>query len=111
MNGYHFYKDCIDHCLRCAAVCNHCAVSCTQEKDVTMMARCIRLDMECAATCYATAQLMSLGSSYAIQVCSVCADICDACAAECGKHSNEHCQECAEICKQCADACRKMLVS
>jgi hypothetical protein len=75
------------------------------------MARCIRLDMECAATCYAAAQLMSMGSSYAIQLCSVCADICEACAAECGKHSNAHCQECAEVCKQCADTCRKMLVS
>ena len=62
MKGYHEYKNCIDACLRCAAICNHCASSCTQEEDVKMMARCIQLDMECAAICYAAAQLMSLGS-------------------------------------------------
>ncbi|MEO6327812.1 MAG: four-helix bundle copper-binding protein [Ginsengibacter sp.] len=39
----------------CAAICNHCASSCTQEQDVKMMAGCIQLDMECAAICYATA--------------------------------------------------------
>jgi len=110
-NGYHFYRDYIEICLRCAAICNHCASSCTEEKDVTMMARCIQLDMECAAVCYATAQLMSLGSTNAIQICSICADICEACAAECSQHSNKHCQECAESCKQCAEACRKLLVS
>ena len=65
MNGYHQYKNCIEACLRCAAICNHCASSCTKEPDVQMMSRCIQLDMECAAICYAAAQLMSLGSGVA----------------------------------------------
>lgn len=108
MKGYHDYKKCIEACLRCAAICNHCASSCTQEEDVTMMARCIRLDMECAALCYAAAQLMSLGSGKANQLCKLCADMCDECGAECSKHDNEHCQECAQMCKQCADECRAM---
>ena len=62
---YHTYKACIDACLRCAVICNHCAKSCTLEPDVTMMARCIQLDMECAAICYASAELMSLHSTKA----------------------------------------------
>jgi len=73
-----------------------------------MMAKCIQLDMECAAICYAAAQLMSLGSGRAKEICFICAQACDDCAAECGKHENEHCKECAEACKNCAEECRKM---
>ena len=108
MKGYHQYRSCIEACLRCAAICNHCASSCTQEEDVAMMARCIQLDMECAALCYAAAQLMSLGSQRATEICGICATACEACAEECGKHKNEHCQECAEICNTCAEECRRM---
>ena len=109
MTGYHTYKSCIDACLQCAAICNHCASSCTGEDDVKMMAMCIQLDMECAALCYAAAQLMSLGSSKAKDICMLCAGIADVCAAECGKHEKEHCKECAEACKTCAEECRKMM--
>jgi hypothetical protein len=108
MKNYHDYQSCIDACLRCAAICNHCASSCTQEKDVRMMARCIRFDMECSAACYAAAQLMSLGSEQAKEFCHICATICEKCGAECSKHNNEHCQECAGACKECAGECRKM---
>src|SRR6476619_562779 len=108
MTGYHTYKTCIEACLKCAAICHHCASSCTQEQDVKMMAKCIQLDMECAAACTAAAQLMSLGSEAAPEFCRICADLCEKCAAECGHHKNEHCRECAEACKSCAAACRKM---
>ena len=73
-----------------------------------MMAACIQLDMECAAICYAAAQLMSLGSERAADICKICAEICEACGNECGKHHTEHCQECARACKACAEACRNM---
>lgn len=108
MKGYHTYKTSIDACLQCASICNHCASSCTQEEDVKMMSRCIQLDMECAAICYAAAQLMSLGSDKAKNLCGICATICEACGNECGKHQTEHCQECSKACKQCAEGCRKM---
>jgi hypothetical protein len=86
MPGYHQYQSCIEACLRCAALCNHCASSCLQEEHLHMMARCVQLDMECAAICYASAQLMSLGSDRAAAICRICADACEACAAECSKH-------------------------
>lgn len=73
-----------------------------------MMAGCIQLDMECAAICYAAAQLMSLGSEKAKDLCRLCADICSECAAECGKHQTNHCQQCAEACRICADTCGSM---
>jgi len=109
--NYHDYKACIDACLNCAALCNHCASSCLQEKDVKMMARCIQLDMECAAVCYTAAQLMSLGSNRAEEYCRMCADICRECGEECGKHKMEHCRECAEASKRCAHECSHMAVA
>lgn len=109
MTAYQDYKLCIDACLACASTCNYCASSCTKEEDVKMMAKCIQTDMECAAICYAAAQLMSLGSDKSKEICRLCAEICDQCAAECEKHSHhDHCRECAEACKKCADECRKM---
>lgn len=106
--GYHEWKSCIDACLECAAVCNHCASSCAKEEEIKMMAGCIELDMQCAAICYASAQLMSLGSTQAKQLCAICAEICEACGNECSKHQTTHCQECARICKSCAEECIKM---
>lgn len=105
---YHDYKKCIDACLDCAALCNHCASASLKEKDLAMMARCIQLDMECAALCYGAAQLMSLGSDYAKEVCRLCAKLCRECAEECAHHDNKHCQECAKACRKCAEECLHM---
>ena len=111
MTGYHTYKTCIEACLRCAALCNHCASSSLQEADAKMMSRCIQLDMECAALCYAAAQVMSMGGENAEEICRICGDACIACAEECSKHTqSKHCQECAEACRRCAEECRKMVV-
>jgi hypothetical protein len=105
---YHENKETIDACLASAALCHHCAASCLQETDVKMMANCIQLDMECAALCTATAQLLSLGSPHASALAKICAAACEACAAECSKHTNVHCQECATACKICADYCKNV---
>jgi hypothetical protein len=107
-NNPQSYQACIDACLQCAFICNHCASSCTQEKNIEMLAKCIQLDMECSAICYAAAQLMSLNSSHAKALCRLCAEICEECGRECSKHDHEHCRVCADMCKKCAAACREM---
>lgn len=53
--------------------------------------------MECAAICYASAQLMSLGGQNAKELCRICAETCEACGAECSRHEAKHCQECANV--------------
>ena len=73
-----------------------------------MMADCIKLDMECAALCYAAAQLMSMGNNNVREVCRICADMCEACANECARHNNDHCRMCADACRKCAQECRKV---
>jgi hypothetical protein len=95
--------------MQCAVECNHCATACLQEQDVKMMARCIALDLDCAAICELAAAAMARGSENAQSICALCADICEACGEECAKHSAmEHCQRCAEACRRCADECRRM---
>ena len=99
------FKKCIDACIECATTCNHCAVSCLEEKEVQYLTKCIRLDLECAVICRSAAELMSLNSSYSKDVCQLCATICNACAQICEQHANmgmEHCRECAEACRACA---------
>ena len=99
------YQKCIDACIECATACSHCAVSCLEEKDVQYLTKCIRLNLECAIICRATAELMSTGSNYSSQLGDLCATVSNACAEICEQHANmgmEHCQECALACRACA---------
>ncbi len=102
------YASCIEACNTCADACDHCATACLKEDDVKMMARCIALDIDCAAICRLAAGYMARGSEFAQQVCRVCAEVCEACGDECAKHQHPHCQECAQACKRCAEECRRM---
>lgn len=102
------YQACIDACNKCAVDCDRCAVACLSEENVSEMARCIALDMDCAAICRLAAGFMARGSDYAKEICELCAIICDACGEECAKYPANHCQKCAEACRQCASACRSM---
>jgi hypothetical protein len=103
------YASCIEACHQCAVACHQCATACLQEQDVKMLARCISLDLDCAAICELAAGAMARGSECAPQICALCADICEACADECARHTAmQHCVACADACRRCADECRRM---
>ena len=90
----------------CTAECNHCATACLDEQDVKVLARCIKLDIDCADICQLTASLVARGSEHANHLLKECAEVCEACAEECEKHAHmEHCRRCAEACRHCAEAC------
>ncbi len=91
----------------CATECNHCTTACLEEKDVNMLAKCISLDIDCAAICTLTSSLLSRGSEHGKHLLKECAEVCNACADECEKHAEhmEHCKKCAEACRACATAC------
>ncbi len=99
---------CIQACSRCADACDRCAAACLQEPDVTAMAGCIALDIDCAALCRLSAGFMARDSDHARALCRACAEVCNACAEECGQHQADHCRECARACRDCADQCRSM---
>ena len=102
------FRSGIDACNECAVACDHCAAACLREKDVARMARCIQLDIDCAAICRLAVGYMARGSELAADVCELCASVCDVCAEECAKHPMAHCQACAEACRRCAAECRRM---
>jgi hypothetical protein len=102
------YDDCIEACDACAVECEHCLTACLDEKPVEPLVRCIRLDRDCADLCRLAAALMSRDSSFAREVCLLCATTCDACAAECERHDMDHCRRCASACRSCAAECREM---
>lgn len=99
---------CIAACYRCASACDYCAVACLNEDSVAQMARCILLDMDCAAACRLTAGAMARRSECATTIARMCAEICNACGEECSKYDHEHCQECARSCLECADICKQL---
>jgi hypothetical protein len=102
------YESCVAACNACADACDHCATACLQEQDVKMMARCIALDIDCAAVCRLAAGFMARGGEFAKAMCAMCADVCQACGDECAKHRHDHCQACAQACRRCAEECRRM---
>src|SRR5690606_2461065 len=102
------FQSCIDACYACATECDHCAIACLGEKDVKNMARCIRLDLDCAQICRLAAAYMARGSEFAQAVCRVCAEICEGGGTECAKHQMCHCQRCADAFRKCAEECRRM---
>jgi hypothetical protein len=101
-------QSCIDACHACATACHHCATACLKEQDVAMMARCIALDMDCAAICELAAGAMARSSENMHLICGLCEEICRLCGDECARHQHQHCRACAEACRRCADECRSM---
>ena len=101
----------------CAAVCRICADACLAEEMVRDLTQCIRLDLDCADVCLATAGLAvrRAGSNEALikRMLETCAEACADCAIECEKHAemHEHCRICAEECQRCEDACREAAAS
>ena len=75
------------------------------------MSQCIRICLDCADICDATANLglRRTGSNNQMltETLELCARMCEECAAECEKHDHEHCKLCAIMCRECAEDCRK----
>src|SRR4029079_9515816 len=108
---------CIEACRDCAATCIICADACLGEEMVAELRRCIRLDLDCADICTATAGVVGRaatgGQPHIRLLLEACADACQRCGDECKSHAqmHAHCRICAEVCYACAAACRKALSS
>ena len=105
---HQLHRSAIEACNACAVECEHCASACLGEQEVQRLARCIALDLDCAAICRLSAEVMSRDGELSARLCELCAAACEACAAECEKHLMDHCRQCAAACRSCAAECRKM---
>lgn len=102
------YASCVQICDSCAIACDSCAMACLKEPQPRALARCIALDIDCAAVCRLTAAVLARHSLFAASICRLCAEVCEACADECECHPEPHCRKCAEICRLCAAECRQV---
>ena len=107
---------CIDACFSCVETCTACADACLSERDVARLVACIRLNLDCAAVCNATGNIMArsnkAGHRQLLEAqLANCIAFCRACAEQCNNHSemHRHCAVCAEACTACAEACSVML--
>ena len=110
---------CIDGCFSCAQACTFCADACLGEEAVTHLARCIRLNLDCADVCEITGRVLSRQFAIDVELAhaliEACAKACGRCADECERHAEamgmEHCRVCAEACRTCEQACNDLLGS
>jgi hypothetical protein len=105
----------IDAITDCAQACIADTDADLGEQNVTEMVSCIRLCLDCADVCTATAGVTSRPGGYHADVTKplleACVAICKSCGEECERHArmHEHCRVCAEACRRCEQACRELL--
>ena len=101
-------------CGICAQVCTACADDCLGEGNPDL-ASCIRLNLDCADVCSATARVIcrqtEVESDVLRTMLEACIAACRACADECARHADhhEHCAVCTEVCRECETACARLL--
>ncbi len=107
----------IDEAYACAQTCTSCADACLAEQMVAELRQCIRLNLDCADVCAATATLGNrrTGSNEEVirKMLDACITACRLCGAEYQRHASqhEHCRICADSCKRCEAACQSALRS
>lgn len=101
----------------CVAVCTTCVDASLAEQHVQQLLRCIRLNLDCADICGATAAVLDRpnnpGRNVLLSLLQACQAICESCRNECEQHAqmHEHCRVCAESCRHCAQLCSEMMQS
>jgi Domain of Unknown Function (DUF326) len=105
----------IDAMTDCAQACLADTDLDLGEQSVDEMVKCIRLCLDCADVCTATAAVMSRPANYDAGVTKPLLEasvaICKSCGDECERHApmHQHCRVCAEACRRCEQACRELL--
>ena len=105
----------IDAVSDCAQACAADIDADLSEDNLAEMVRCIRLCLNCADVCSATAAVISRQAAYDADVAKpllqACVAICQSCGDECERHAQHHahCRVCAEACRRCEQACRDLL--
>jgi hypothetical protein len=106
------FATCAKACAACTLACescfNHCAALVGEGKKDH--AKTMRLCLDCAEVCAASAKLVSRHGPLMVTACEACAKACETCAAACDKFgSDKHMAACAKACRDCAKACKEMI--
>ena len=105
----------IDALSDCAQACTADADADLREQNLAEMIKCIRLCLDCADICTATAAVTSRQTAYDANVTrpllEACVVSCKICGDECERHAmhHAHCRVCEQACRRCEQACRQFL--
>jgi hypothetical protein len=105
----------IDAVSDCAQACAADIDADLSEPSLAEMVRCVRLCLNCADVCTATAGVLSRPAAYdadlARPLLQACVAICQSCGDECERHAQHHahCRVCSDACQRCEQACRELL--
>jgi hypothetical protein len=105
----------IDALSDCAQACTADADADLREQNLAEMIKCIRLCLDCADICTATAAVTSRQTTYDANVTrpllEACVVSCRTCGDECERHARHHahCRVCEQACRRCEQACRRLL--
>ncbi|HYG67299.1 MAG TPA: four-helix bundle copper-binding protein [Anaeromyxobacteraceae bacterium] len=99
---------------RCAVSAALCADACLGEPAVEKMRLCIRLNLDAADLCQATARLLSRQTSPDLRVIRTVIEACllavEGCGDECERHAHlDHCRMCLEACRRTQEALSDLL--
>lgn len=125
-------QECIANCLACYESCT-AAIGYSLSRGARYAEPLhIRLLMDCAEICHASASFMLRGSDFHNRMCELCARVCLDCAQSCDRfavpavgtgaamshhsgkapddleHADDRLSECSAVCRRCAESCRKM---
>jgi hypothetical protein len=97
---------CMDAIARCHTTCLSMVMThCFELGGEHTRPQHIRLMLDCATICSATADLLAHKSQFHNRVCALCADVCDVCAADCERLGQM--EDCVTTCRHCAACCRE----
>ena len=105
----------IDALSDCAQACTADADADLREQNLAEMIKCVRLCLDCADICTATAAVTSRQTAYDANITGplleACVVSCKSCGDECERHArhHEHCRVCEQACHRCEQACRQLL--
>ncbi|MBI4898171.1 MAG: four-helix bundle copper-binding protein [Actinobacteria bacterium] len=115
--GGELMAECVERLTNCAQACTQCADDCLAEQfQQHHMAKCIRLNQDCADICSTAARVLSRQAGYVpdtvAAMLSAAIEACGACALVCEEHSQmDHCAACARHCREAENVCGAMLRS
>jgi hypothetical protein len=100
---------CIQECRNCASICLETVQHCLKLGGKHAEPAHIRMLMDCAEICQASANFMQRGSPLHMQTCAACAEVCKACAEDCERFNDDDMMRaCAQACRRCEESCRQM---
>lgn len=100
-------KACIDHCMKCHQVCLRTVLTyCIEVGGDHAAPDHVRLMLNCAEICQASANLQLSGSAFSAKLCGVCSEICEACAVSC--EAKDELADCVQACRECTESCKSM---